>query len=551
MMNSELEVVGAASEGLWTLTRLAYLIAIAALAIAVARGRIRGRGVTLCAVLLFLGWFASNQGLSRIYGLIVPGDRARNLSWCMSAAAGNSPLGTGVVGQTSLEPFWASLVAALSLWSPERTLALYPYLSLAAILGVALSLYLHFRRSDVILGLVVAAYATLFATSALDFLGPFRGYWAKMFLLKPNHTVGFVLIPAVIGVLLQDSRRKAALGGGLLLGVLSLAFIVHWAFLCFALALYLTLTFLLRRADFTSELRTMGVAVAVSAVFVAPGLYVIARYFPHALTLAAGSFPELPMRSDWGDIIPVGVSLFFLATFEQGLSFYLALAGVYYWLSERSRASLLWVSVLFGAYLLWGLNYLLYLGSRAREADEFYFFLIFAQSIAAGYGAYRILGVLGARLIDSATSRQRAGALALLLAAPLGFPFWWDPMTMDSHYRAALDPIWPPIVDTTDWIRSETHGHAVFLASGDLMQWVPALSGRRSLPFSPGLRERLRRLMDTGENEGLGFDYIVWDEALESELGATQTELVQSGCCRLVHDSHAIRVYRAASGEAE
>jgi hypothetical protein len=547
-MPSELEAVGAVSGGFWTATRIAYLLLVAALALAVARGRARSLGPPLLAALLSVGWIASNHGLSRIYGLVVPGDRARNLSWCMSASAGNSPLGTGVVGQTSLEPFWASLVSALSLWSPERTLSLYPYLSLLGILGVALSLYLHFRRTDERLALLVAASATLLATSSLDFLGPFRGYWAKMFLLKPNHTVGFILIPVVLSALFGNSRR-AAIGGGFLLGVLSLAFVVHWAFLSFSLALYLVLTFFLRRVEFGRELRRIAVAIGVSSAFVAPGLYVIARYFPHALTLAAGSYPEAPMRSDWGDTLPIGVSLLFLVTLEQGLSFYFGLSGAFFWLRERTRGSLAWASILIGAYLLWILNYALYVSSRAREADEFYFFLIFVQAVAAGYGAYRLLELVGTKLIESADTRRRALALSVVLAAPLGFPFWWDPMAMDQHYRVALTPLWPPVTETTDWIRRETGRTSVFLATGELMQWIPTLSGRRSLPFSERMRQPFQEALESGNASGLGVDYIAWDGRLQTALGKSRSDLERSGCCSLVHDSRAIRVYRIAKEE--
>jgi hypothetical protein len=554
MTSSDFETIVSDAGGFWIASRLAYLVLIAFFSIAIAKGRARGAGLFLAA-LLALGWWVSNHDLGRVYGLLVPGDRARNLSWCMSAAAGNSILGTGVVGQTTLEPFWGALVAALSLWSPDRALALFPYLSLLGMLLLALSLHLLFRRFDdppsSLLGVVVAASAILFATGALDYLGPFRGYWAKMFLLKPNHTLGFVVLPLVIRALVHDSKPRAALGGGLLLGLLSLAFVVHWAFVSFSLLLYLALTYYLRRDRFGAEIGRVGIAVLVSALFVAPGVYIIARYFPHALTLAAGTYPETPMRSDWGDIMPPGVSLLFLVTLEQGLVFYLGLAGVFFWLTERSRASLLSASLWFGAYLLWGLNYALYVTARAREADEFYFFLIFVQAMAAGYGGYRLASLVGRRLFASESARRRALGFTVLLAAPLGFPYFWNPTTMDSHYRVALDPVWPPIVETTDWIRRETNGRDVFLAAGDLMQWVPALSGRYTLPFSDREREPLKRLIETGESGDLRADYIVWDQALETALGTTQAPLVRSGCCRLAFDAHAIRVFRISPAKPE
>jgi hypothetical protein len=549
----ESPILAGVQEGFWTTTRIFYVLLAGTFALSQVRRSPR-LSALLVGALLGLGWLASNHGLSRIYGLVVPGDRARNLSWCMSAAAGNSPLGTGIVGQTSLEPFWASLVATLSGFDADRALALYPYLSLLGLLAVAGSLYVHFRRfddsgerepggpSNAMLGLTVAAFATLFATSALDYLGPFRGFWAKMFLLKPNHTVGFILLPMVVSLLLRGSGKRAV-AAGLGLGVLSLAFVVHWAFVCFALVLYLGLTFWLARSRLAPELRRIGAAVLVSSLFVAPGIYVIAKYFPHALTLAAGTYPEAPMRSDWGDTMPIGVSFLFLVTLEQGAVFYLSLAGVFAWLRERTRATLIWASLWIGAYLLWGLNYLLYLTARAREADEFYFFLIFVQAIAAGYGAYRLATRLGQRLFDTVAERERAGALALVLAAPLGFPFWWNPAVMDNHYRAALEPVWQPVIETTDWIRQETNGKDVFLAAGDLWQWIPALSGRRTLPYSEPLREPLLRLLNQSDRTAVPADYIVWSSELDAALGEDETAIARSPCCRVVHDSHVFRVY--------
>ena len=401
---------------------------------------------------------------------------------------------------------------------------------------------------SLLLGLSVAAFATLLATSPLDFVGPFRGYWAKMFLLKPNHSIGFILIPLVVDRLV----RRSAIGvTGLVLGILSLAFVVHWAFVCFSLVLYLGLSLLLNRASFRSELGRIAAAVAISGLFVLPGIYFIAKYFPHALTLAAGSYPESPMRSDWGDTIPVGASLFFLVTLDLGFVFYLSVVGFVCWLRERTRATLMWASLWLGAYALWGVNYLLYVSSRAREADEFYFFLIFVQAIAAGYGAYRMGSAVGSRLFGSEATRRTALAACILLAAPLGFPFWWHPMAMDSHYRAALEPVWPPVVETTEWIRRETGGQDVFLAASDMMQWIPTLSGRRALPYSESLREPVLQLLRGTNRAAIPADYIVWSEELESRLGETQSIIAGASAIQLVHDAHAIRVYRILRGDKD
>src|SRR5205814_999075 len=84
--------------------------------------------------------------LQRIYGMQNPSDRLRNVWWCSTAAAGNPPWESGVVGQRTLEPAWSLLVSLLALRDPARVLALYPFLPALSIVAMGAGLAFALRR---------------------------------------------------------------------------------------------------------------------------------------------------------------------------------------------------------------------------------------------------------------------------------------------------------------------------------------------------------------------------------------------------------------------
>jgi len=546
---------------LFVVTKLLYLALAVGWAYQIAKGNAGRRPLIGLLFLLLVGWLASNLPLERVYALYVPGDRARNLAWCLSVAAGNPPMSTGIVGYMSLEPFWASLVATLSLFDPARALALYPFLPLLVLAALALSLYRHFRSEKVLgaedteealalRGLLVAVFATLFVTAPLDFIGPYRGYWARAFLLKPNHALGLVLVPFLVQSISRPGR-KAALQGGLLAGLLSWVFPVHWAFVCFSLPIYWVLAAAKRLVPLRAGAARLAVVFLISSLFVAPAIYVLLVHYPSALTLARGTYPEEPMRSDWGDIMPIGVSLFFQVTFDQGLVFYLGCAGAFFWLRERTRAGLLWASLLIGAYVLWILNYALYATARAREADEFYNFLIFTLSVAAGYGAFRLLQAVH-RVVFAARRDLAPGFLigaTLLLLAPMGFPFWWEPLRMDGHFRRALEPLPPAVREMTDWIREGTAGRDVFITSGEVFAWIPALTGRQVKVVTPDMRQAVLEAAESSggprPGQALGAGYLIRDRAMTRELGLSGNAFAG---WPVVFENVDFRVHRIAGG---
>src|SRR6185503_12780821 len=145
----------------------------------------------------------TNAPLQRVYGLGPSGDRLNNFGLCQVVVAERHPLETVQAGELHFEPFWGLLVKLVATGSPERVEALYPFFSLIVVWAFVLSLWTGLR--DTGSGdegawerAVVAGFATLLCTAPLDYLGTYRATWATMFLLKPNHSLGLVLLPLLL-----------------------------------------------------------------------------------------------------------------------------------------------------------------------------------------------------------------------------------------------------------------------------------------------------------------------------------------------------------------
>src|ERR1700704_2475322 len=185
-------------------------------------GRRRRPALLLTGVMLANAyvWVETNWPLQRLYALGPSSDRVNNLALCQVVAAGHSPLHTPQVGQMHFEPFWAVVTAVVSGWNPERLLAIYPFFALVTACGFALSLFFALRPLTVDRSAapapptagappdepawsgweraLIALFATLLSSTALDYAGPYRVPWAMTFLLKPNHALGLVLFPWVL-----------------------------------------------------------------------------------------------------------------------------------------------------------------------------------------------------------------------------------------------------------------------------------------------------------------------------------------------------------------
>jgi hypothetical protein len=456
-------------------------------------------------VLLALGvWAFTTFPLLRPYGLQAPtSDRLRHVWWAATAAAGNPPWESGVVGQRTLEPLWSALVSLVALRDPARVMTVYPFLPALGLAATAAALWWAFRAQP-LRATLVSFFVLLAATQPLDHLEPFRIFWARHFLLKPNHALGLALVPVLAGVFARPLDAARALAGAALLGLLGWVFVVDWALVCAGLVCFLALA-ALRRATFLRKadvLRLAAVLVA-SALVVAPFVFYLARHFPNAVSLSAGDATAGTRASPWGDERPAAHSLLFLATFDLGPHFPLALYGAFRAWRRGRRGDLVWLGVLAAAYLAWTATAVLYTMARARAADEVYWFLAFAVAVHAGLGAYALVRsavaawrrARGAALF--ATPRRLAAAL-LLAWLPLTLGWWWDPPRMDGHFTAALQPVPDDMRVLAAWLRERTRGTDVVLASDDAMPWVPALSGRRVVRAAPGVLPTAAELRERG-----------------------------------------------------
>ena len=504
------------------------------------------------AVLVVVGWLTTFYPLARIYGLQAPGDRLRNLSWVASVAAGNSPMSTGRVGDVTLEPLWALVAGGLCFGHPEFAPVVYALVSLVIPLMLGLVLFLHFRRREdeesgsELRALVVVAFALLVSSGPLDYLAPFRDFYAKNFFLKPNHTLGFVFIPLLIGGI--ASRRKLWLAKtAVLLSLLGWAFIVHWAFFCFGLGIYLVLHFLQQRKSSGGELRSVLILWILSAIAVAPYISIIYRQHPHAIRIDSTVVdPEVPSRSAWGDMRPVGSSLLLLVTFDRALLFFLAIVGASVWWRGGLKRDLLWLALLLSVYLLWGVNYVGYLTAQAREADEFYYFLDFVLSVAAGVGAWRLLELIASRMPRPSVSVAASTLVVILVVTPLVAPYWRNPEIMDGHFRVAREPLPGPVVELRDWVLEATKGTDVLVADGIAAFWVPALTGRQVLVPYRKDREYLDALLSSPDGQdGLPFrvTHVVYSHELEAAIGLTRQTLELEQRYKRVFENRLVTIY--------
>lgn len=464
-------------------------------------------------VLALLCWFAATFPLQRNYGLDLGTDRLRNLWWCATVAAGQAVGESGVLDRFSLEPFWSLLVSLLSFRNPARVMAVYPFLPALAIILVGCGLAVAATKivpEDALeerssggrwrLAMLCSFFVLLASTGPVDYLNPFRGFWAKTFMLKPNHALAFALVPVTVAMMVRVMTWRRAILAAVLLGLLGWTFITYWALTCWGILLYALWNFAEGKAD-RSEAVKIVAALAGGFLIVLPYVYFLIDRFPVTVSFEPAGFVDDPLRSAWGDSPPRAQSLFFLCTFDLGANFFLALYALWTSLRRRSRFDRLSTSLIVGAYSAWAVNgYLLFIG-QARQSDEIYYFLVFVMAVQAGLGAFRIIERASATLSSSTdpwlarfAKPRKLTAAALGLWLPLTLGWWWNPLLMDAHFRLGLSPLPRTVVTLGDWIVENTRERDVFLAGAEAALWIPALSGRRIL-FDDDL-ERVRDAMD-------------------------------------------------------
>ena len=558
-----LDVRGVDLDALWQLGRAAYLAGYLAWLTLLWRER-RAGGVAAPALLALLWWSVVTFPLQRVYGLMPVSDRIRNMWWCATAAAGNAPWESGVVGRKALEPVWSLLVSLLALREPAGVVVVYPFLPALAIVAVALGLAWGLRTPGEkpggasVAGL--AAFFVLLASAApLDFVAPFRSFWARSFLLKPNHSLALAMVPVCVrlAAAATSGRRALAAGGGLV--VLGALFVVHLGLFGSALAVYGLLRLWRDGRGAWPELRRLAAAAMAAGLLVlVPNMLLVAEVMPESVSLSPGATS-----------VPAAVlSPFTQATFDLGLLLPLALLGTWTQWRGRSPRELLWIASFLAAGLCWAASAWLYARGRPLVADEAYYFLRFVAAVQAGFGAHALVGAASRarNLVEDAVGRaspSRLAAALLLCALPATVPCWWDPAAMDAHFAVALEPMPADMVAVGRYLRAHSDGRDHVLAGEKAAVWIPALSGRRVVRISPPPAESPAAAAERALLGGAGADdravggrlssvrWVVADPSLLTEHGLGPDDLDRRPGLKPVFRTGPVTVYeRVTSGAA-
>lgn len=480
-------------------TRLA-MVGLAAVCLALA---LRTRRPQFLLVLALgggaLAWALTMAPLQRLYALGPSSDRLGNVGLCQVVASGNSPLETVQIGQLHFEPFWGVLTAVLSGWNPDRLLVLYPWLSLAAAWGAALAVYrgLGGRQADGTESFAAweRALAALFCavlwSSPLDFSGSYRDPWGMTVLLKPNHTLGFVVAPLFLRYFAGVRGWRGRVVAGLILHLLAWVFVIHMAYVALGLCLFAAESVWRRRAEAGRDVRDVVTAIVVNALAVSPYLVMLLVGYPFTKRMAVMTIPVISPH-------------LLETTARAGFLFALAVWGAVV-TARRGRTGRLWVAQWVAAHIVWAGYLGLSLVQLARERDEVVYWTRFFTAVLAALGAWD-LATRAARSWPRlfALPAARAVAIAAVLL-PFMEPCWLDPPLMDDYVPASLQPVPEAYAGVGEFLRHHTDPRAVVAGDIDVARWASALGARRVLlsrgfhpPRDGDDRERLQDLLANG-----------------------------------------------------
>lgn len=527
------------------------LLALAGLALVL---RLRRPIALLAGVVLANAyvWLETNWPLQRLYALGPSSDRVNNIALCQVVAAGHSPLHTPQIRQMHFEPFWAVVTAVLSGWSPERLLRIYPFLPLLMACGFALSLFFATKplalpdRSDASDAspdgawsgwerALMALFATLLSSAALDYAGPYRVPWAMSFLLKPNHSLGFVLFPWILRAFaaIRSGRQRVLVG--VLLHVLGWVFVIHMGEVCVGLAAFAALASLLRRSEARRDGTDVVVVIGINLLVVSPYLFMLFQGYG---VFASGPRLEIPPSSPH------------LLEAIARMAPLTALAGwgvVVAW--RRDRLGRVWASQAVGALLVWLAYYPLSALQQAKERDDTYYWLRVQLAICAAIGAWDLARWLLPRVWPVRLEPARAAVVVAALALPFSLPYWWDPSRMDLYFAPSLEPL-PEIVTTpASFLRQEADRRTVLAGDPTAVRWMAALAGTPvllardfALPKDALARARVGALLLRGgpghpaeEAARFGVTHLVVTPESLAEMGVTLDEVEARRYLRLVH----------------
>jgi len=542
----DVEAFLAAAHHLFPLLAVAWLVLVV---------RLRRPGVLLAGVLLAnaYAWLETNWPLQRLYALGPSSDRVNNLALCQVVAAGHSPLHTPQVGQMHFEPFWAMVTAIVSGWSPSRLLAIYPFFPVLTACGFALSLYFALRplapppaqNAASAAGndgewsgwerALVALFATLLSSTALDYAGPYRVPWAMTFLLKPNHSLGLVLFPWVLRVFAGIRGWRSRLAAGLLLHVLGWAFVIHMGEVCVGLSCFALTALLLGRAEARRDILDVAVAIGINLLVVSPYLVMLFRGYG---VLDSGPRLEIP---------PSSPHLLEALTRTAGLTILAIWGGIVAW--RRDRMGRVWANQALGALLVWLAYYPLSLLQQAKERDDTYYWLRIHLAVCAAIGAWdlgrRLVGRLGLRALEPAHARA---ALVAALALPFSLPYWWSPARMDLYFAGSLAPLPATVVRPAAFLAEAGSRGVVLAGDPTAARWMAALTGARVLlardfaspDYSGRMRVTLALLRGAPADPipdaaRLGVSHLIVTPALLADAGVTLDDLEERPYLRRVH----------------
>jgi len=528
----DVEAFLAAARHVFPLLSLAWLVLVV---------RRRRASVLLAGVLLAnaYAWLETNWPLQRLYALGPSSDRVNNLALCQVVAAGHSPLHTPQVGQMHFEPFWAMVTAIVSGWSPSRLLAIYPFFPVLTACGFALSLFFALRPLPSSAGTpdgppaeegtwsdweraLVALFATLLSSTALDHAGPYRVPWAMTFLLKPNHSLGLVLFPWVLRAFAGIRGGRDRVVTGFLLHILGWAFVIHMGEVCVGLSCFAVSGLLLRRADARRDVLDVAVVIGINLLVVSPYLVMLFRGYG---VLDSGPRLEIP---------PSSPHLLEALTRTAGLTVLAIWGGVVAW--RRDRMGRVWATQAFGALLVWLAYYPLSLLQQAKERDDTYYWLRIHIAVCAAIGAWdlgrRLVGRLEWRALAPAPARA---ALVAALALPFSLPYWWSPARMDLYFGRSLEPLPPEVTGPAAFLRANAPAGAVLAGDVTAVRWMSALVGSPVLlardfavPRDYGARVKLNEALLRGgpgdprvDAARYGIRYVLVTPTLVSDLGLT------------------------------
>lgn len=428
-----------------------------------------------------IAWFATTYPLPNLYAANGSMDRENHLGWANVVALGFSPLYTFQVNHIHFEPVWPLITAVLAGFEVDRVALVMHWASLFAGLGLILSVRFAWARlapGEEGQG-IEAAFAALCAVLLLaapgDFWGPFRNPWALTLLLKPNHTLGLILVPLAAVALARAENWKSRLFAGFVLQLVGWAFVIHMALLVLGFATFVGLSWITKRAERSKDFIDVAVAVGANLAIVSPYLIMLLVGYPivHERGFLTGS-TDRPLE----------------ATFRLGLFFALSAFGAWSTYRRGGRLGRILSAQWLTAQIIWQAYPLLGLFGLAREQDEVLYWCRFWTGMFAGAGMLRAASLTLQRLKrGDANLHPRAGlvaALSLVLLLPSLLPAWWDPEAMDRYFQTARRPIPDWIAEPTRFIKTSTPKDAVFLGDRKYARWIAAYGARRVL-FSNSL----------------------------------------------------------------